>query len=174
MEKDEILNLIKGLIHKATDPVGDILIEENGSYLDNSRNKISNSFWFKVEVKDPHLYTNKEGEAVFALNHLAKRIIEANSAKEELVEDGNPQAYLDVLIDINNFQKKKIESLHATIHMMAERARYFKSNIEMDPMSSFERRIVHEFLSDADDLKTESMGTGRDRKVVIKYIGDGI
>ena len=61
--------------------------------------------------------------------------------------------------------------MQATAHMMAERARYFKSNIEVDPMSAFERRIIHEFLSDATDLKTESMGEGPQRRVVIKYIG---
>ena len=38
-------------------------------------------------------------------------------------------------------------------------------------MTSFERRIVHEFLSDAVDLKTESVGMGNTRRVVIKYIG---
>ena len=38
-------------------------------------------------------------------------------------------------------------------------------------MSAFERRIVHEFLSDATDLKTESVGFGGARRVVIKYIG---
>ena len=55
--------------------------------------------------------------------------------------------------------------------MMSERARYFKSNIEVDPMSAFERRVVHEFLSNATDLKTESVGFGPTRRVVIKYIG---
>ena len=55
--------------------------------------------------------------------------------------------------------------------MMSERARYFKSNMEVDPMSAFERRVVHEFLSESSDLKTESMGIGRDRRVVIKYVG---
>jgi spoIIIJ-associated protein len=54
---------------------------------------------------------------------------------------------------------------------MSERARYFKSNIEVDPMSAFERRIVHEFLSEANDLKTESVGFGPSRRVIIKYIG---
>ena len=61
--------------------------------------------------------------------------------------------------------------MRAIAHMMAERARYFKSNIEVDPMSAFERRIVHEFLADATDLKTESEGYGPNRRVVIKYIG---
>ena len=56
--------------------------------------------------------------------------------------------------------------------MMSERARYFKSNVEVDPMSAFDRRVVHEFLSNMPDLKTESMGFGPTRRVVIKYIGE--
>ena len=54
---------------------------------------------------------------------------------------------------------------------MAERARYFKANVEIDPMSAFDRRIVHEFLSDATDIKTESDGTGLNRRIIIKYLG---
>ncbi len=77
----------------------------------------------------------------------------------------------NVLIDINGFQKKRVENIRAVAHMMGERARYFKSNIEVDPMSAFERRVVHEFLSGATDLKTESVGFGPTRRVVIKYIG---
>ena len=84
---------------------------------------------------------------------------------------GGKQEGLGILIDINGFQKKRIEDIHAIAHMMAERARYFKSNIEVDPMPAFERRIVHEFLSDATDLKTESQGEGFARRVVIKYTG---
>jgi spoIIIJ-associated protein len=56
--------------------------------------------------------------------------------------------------------------------MMAERARYFKSSVAIDPMPAFERRIVHEFLSEASDLKTESEGVGPHRRVIIKYVGD--
>ena len=75
----------------------------------------------------------------------------------------------DTLIVIPTYNE--IENVRAIAHMMSERARYFKSNIEVDPMSSFDRRIVHEFLSDATDLKTESQGEGYSRRVVIKYVG---
>ena len=77
-------------------------------------------------------------------------------------------------MDINDFQKKRVENVRAIAHMMSERARYFKANIEVDPMSAFERRIVHEFLSDATDLTTESIGFGPSRRVVIKYKGDSL
>ena len=52
---------------------------------------------------------------------------------------------------------------------MAERARFFKKDIEMSPMTAYERMIVHSSFSDFPDIETESFGGGRDRFVVIKY-----
>ena len=162
MKKEEIQNLIKELIEKTTVKLKDI------SVLEESPKNI----WFSVEVSEPHFFISREGEGLQALNHLVHRIIESkNPSISNINEAKEQQTGLGVLIDINGFQKRHVDSVRAIAHMMSERARYFKSNIEVDPMSAFERRIVHEFLSEANDLKTESMGTGRDRRVVIKYTG---
>ena len=83
----------------------------------------------------------------------------------------NEEESTRIFVDINGYQKKQFDALRATAHMMAERARYFKSSISIDPMSAFERRIVHMFLQDQNDLQTESEGVGSDRHVVIRYIG---
>jgi spoIIIJ-associated protein len=158
MKKDEIQNLIKELIEKTTVKLNGISVVEDGP----------KNIWVSVEVSEPHFFISHDGEGLQALNHIVHRIIESKTA---LVDAGTPPSGLGILIDINGFQKKHVENIRAVAHMMSERARYFKSNIEVDPMSAFERRIVHEFLSEANDLKTESMGMGRDRRVVIKYVG---
>jgi spoIIIJ-associated protein len=160
MNKSEIKNLIKELIEKTTVKLNDISIIDEGP----------KNMWVSVEVGEPHFFIGREGEGLQALNHIVHRIIEAKtpfSPTAELKEQNG----LGILIDINGFQKKRVDNIRAIAHMMSERARYFKSNIEVDPMSAFERRIIHEFLSEANDLKTESVGMGRDRRVVIKYIG---
>jgi len=156
MKKDEIKNLIKELVEKTTVKLNGVEITEDSP----------TNILISVEVGEPHFFISHEGEGLHALNHLVHRIIEA---KTPLVDSG--QHGLGVLVDINGFQKKRIENIRAIAHMMSERARYFKSNIEVDPMSAFERRIIHEFLSEATDLKTESAGFGPSRHVVIKYIG---
>ncbi len=158
MDKEQIQNLIKELIEKTMVSVKEITIVE-----ENPQN-----IYFGVEVNEPHFFINREGEALHALNHLVRRILEAKSIASGTVKDDTSNG---ILIDINGFQKKKIDSIKAIAHMMGERARYFKSNIEVDPMSAFDRRIVHEFLSSATDLKTESVGFGPTRRVVIKYVG---
>lgn len=153
MTTEDLENLIKELIERTTVGVSGISVSD-----ENPKNT-----WFKVAVDDPYLFTARDGEALFALNHLARKIVE-NKVKDP---DSEPQ----FLIDIGDFQKKRVENVKAVAHLMAERARYFKSNIEVDPMPAFERRIVHEFLADQSDLKTESTGTGPGRRVVIKYVG---
>ncbi len=153
MDKKATENLIKEMITKTGVVVSGITITEDGP----------GSTWFSVEVGEPHFFISHDGEALSALNHIVRRIIEVPGETE------GPAS--NILIDINGFQKKRVEAIRAIAHMMGERARYFKSSIEVDPMSAFERRIVHEFLSTATDLKTESTGVGPSRRVVIKYVG---
>jgi spoIIIJ-associated protein len=167
MDKAEIQNLIKELIEKTTISVSKISTDEDKPSTFNSSG--DKTIWFSVEVSQPHFFWERGGEALFALNHLVRRIIETKTPSP--ADATQKQEGLGILIDINGFQKKRIENIHAIAHMMAERARYFKSNIEVEPMPAFERRIVHEFLSEATDLKTESEGEGPSRRVVIKYIG---
>ncbi len=161
MNKEQIQNLIKDLVEKITLDTPKITVNEEKG----------NNLWFSVVVNEPHHFISKEGEALQALNHLVRRITEAKNSTQANMDPMEKRKELSFSVDINDFQKRKVEAVRAIAHMMGERARYFKSNIEVDPMSSFERRIVHEFLADATDLKTESMGFGPSRRVVIKYIG---
>lgn len=158
MEINEVTNLIKEIIEKTNISVNEISVSEPDV-------SSTEPVWVKIEVDQPHFFLARDGEALFALNHVVRRIIESKTPDKKAEENSS------LIIDINGFQKKRIENLHAIAHMMAERARYFKSRVEVDPMSAYERRIVHEFLSKETDLKTESEGVGSSRRVVIKYIG---
>lgn len=160
MNNKDIQNLIEEIIKQTGIVLNNIVVDETKNK-DNS-----NSIWFRVEVSEPYAFTSRDGEALLALNHVVKRIIENKmSVKDQDIKRD------EIIIDINDFQKTKIDNIHATAHMMAERARYFKANMEIEPMSAFERRIVHEFLSDAEDIDTESDGTGPNRRVILKYKG---
>lgn len=156
MDNKKIENLIKDVVEKVGVSVSVISVTEESP----------GNTWFSVQVNEPHFFIGHDGEALYALNHIIRRIIETKVPDTRLGEDAP-----SVLIDINDFQKKRVENIRVIAHMMGERARYFKSNIEVDPMSAFERRVVHEFLSNAADLKTESTGMGPSRRVVIKYVG---
>ncbi|MFA7000180.1 MAG: R3H domain-containing nucleic acid-binding protein [Candidatus Paceibacterota bacterium] len=119
--------------------------------------------WCMIETPDSRFMIGREGETLRSLNHLVRKIAEKASGTEEIS---------NIFVDVNGYQKKRFDNLKNIAHMMAERARYFKSNIEIDPMPANERRIIHMFLEKIPDIKTESEGYGPERRVVIKYIGN--
>lgn len=117
------------------------------------------SYWVSIKSNDSNRIIGRDGETTQAINHLFKRIIESK------YKEKTPK----VIIDINDYQKAKIEKIKTVAYMMAERARFFKSKVELEPMNAFERRIVHDFISKQEDLVSESFGFGKSRRVVIDY-----
>jgi len=121
--------------------------------------------WCLIDTPDSRFMIGREGETLRSLNHLIQKMVDKDSQEEK------PPS---VFVDVNGYQKKRFDNLKNIAHMMAERARYFKSNIEIDPMSAYERRIIHMFLEGAKDIKTESEGYGPNRRVVIKYVDSSL
>lgn len=121
----------------------------------------TNTIWFSLTSPHTRFLFAKDAEGLSALNHLATKIVEQVLREEK----ERPR----IVIDANNFEKKKIDTLRTVAHMMAERARYFKSSVELDPMGPHERKIVHEFLQEVPDVYTESIGDGSNRHIVIRY-----
>ena len=118
-----------------------------------------------INTSDSRFLIGRDGEALQALNHIARKIVESG-----LVGDEEKMKEIEFIIDVNGYQKKRIENVKAIAHMMAERARFFKASVNLDPMSAYERRIIHTYLEGQPNLITESSGVGRDRHVVIKYL----
>jgi len=124
-----------------------------------------NILWCNIDSDHLRGLSYRSSEGMHALNYLLRKVIE-----KSIGEENAPTT--SVIVDIFNTEKKRIDSLRNMAHMMAERARYFKSSIDVDPMSPYDRRIIHEYVStNMPDLKTESVGEGRDRHIVIRYIG---
>ena len=61
--------------------------------------------------------------------------------------------------------KEKIEAIALKA---AEKVKESKKETELEPMNSYERRIVHTILASVKGIKTESAGFGPDRRVVIQ------
>lgn len=140
--------------------------------------ELEDMHWYQIRSNDPNALIGLKGETLSALNHLVKKIVDkttggANSMIGTGSVEKNPDGKstgLDFFIDVNDFQKKKIDNIKTVAHMMAERARFFKSSVQVDPMSPFERKIMHAFLAKHSDIKTASEGIGPNRHIVISFI----
>jgi len=113
---------------------------------------------FTIRTNEAGLLIGEGGQNLIALNHIAKRIGEKVLGEREF-----PYS-----VDVNEYQKLKAEELKDLARMSAQRVRFFKKEITLDPMTSYERRIVHAALTTYPDIITESQGEEPNRSVVIK------
>lgn len=75
-----------------------------------------------------------------------------------------------VFVDVNNYRKEREELIVKLAKAAARKAMITKESISLPPMNAYERRIVHTELAMNPDLKTESEGVGKERKIIIKHI----
>jgi predicted RNA-binding protein Jag len=73
-------------------------------------------------------------------------------------------------IDINDLQSKADAKIKMKALNAAEEARNLKTDVLMEPMSSYERMVVHSTLTLGQDISTESVGLGKERRVKVKYL----
>ncbi len=103
----------------------------------------------------------KENERYEAFSHLVKRILAKKFGESTRV-----------IIDINGVQQYKDEQLKNRATLMSDRAKFFKMDVELEPMSSYDRMVIHSHLENMPNIKTESVGEGRDRHLVIRFISE--
>jgi spoIIIJ-associated protein len=75
--------------------------------------------------------------------------------------------WLGVIVDAEDYRLRREDQLRGLARRMADRARYYRQAVTLDPMPPNERRIVHLALADHASVETHSVGEGEDRRVVI-------
>ena len=119
---------------------------------------------FTIKTAESGKLIGTHGETLSALNHLIKKIYE-----EKMRAGGTASVDAHFTVDINGYQAERIHTLEGEAHLLAERARTFRYDIEMSPMSSYERMIVHATLKGVPDIETTSVGEGKMRHIVVRY-----
>ena len=79
---------------------------------------------------------------------------------------------LKLNLDASNYKAKKNKNLEYEVKRIAREVLKTKIDVKLDPMTSFERRIVHNVVNEFDNLTTESIGETPNRYVMIKYEED--
>lgn len=76
---------------------------------------------------------------------------------------------IHVTIDVSNYKDKKIKRLEREVKRIMREVEQSKIEVKLDPMNSYERRLVHTIVSENSNLETESFGENPNRYVVIRY-----
>ena len=99
----------------------------------------------------------KNGKNIAALQLLIRQMV--NSKLKDSI---------GIILDVGNYKEKRVKSIEYLAKKLAREAYKTKTEVTMDSMNSYERRIVHEVLAEDKYVYTESIGEEPNRKVVIK------
>ncbi len=114
----------------------------------------------KIEMSTNHnsILIGKNGRTLLALNEIVLVALTAKFKKR-----------IRVLLDINEYKVDRYRKVVSIAKRVAGEVAKTKHDATLDPMPSDERRAIHNALSDYRNVTTESIGTGRERQIVIRY-----
>lgn len=114
-----------------------------------------------LDGRDKELLLERSAEVLKAIEHLAFKALRLEPAWHEKIH-----------IDCGGYRALRFEELRMTARVAAERVQTSRQPFRLNPMSSRERRIVHLALKDMPGVRTESIGMGDERQVVIHPASD--
>ncbi len=112
---------------------------------------------YVIDSLENPLLIGSKGRTLEALQTLLKNLI-GSYTKEHIV----------ITLDIGSYRANRIHQLEILATKTAKSVAKTKISVKLDPMNSFERRIIHEKLAEWRDVYTESEGEGESRAIVIK------
>jgi spoIIIJ-associated protein len=107
---------------------------------------------------DLGLFIGRHGQTIDAVQHLAFKAATRGRP---------PSAGIRVVIDAAGYRARREQTLHRQADEAAQSAVRGGRPVALDAMSATERKVVHEYLKDRDDVETYSEGTEPDRHLVV-------
>lgn len=150
MGNESIMSVIEEFLRKMTVDFESIEITDNGI-----------NTTFLIKTKDAGILIGNRGETLEALGTVIRKIVQRRM--KDMTDKHT------FVVDVNNYQTKRLEEFRHSLKTSADRVRLFKEAVELSPMTSYERMIVHTTFSNDPDIETESQGEGKFRRVILKH-----
>ncbi len=118
--------------------------------------------FYSLAGEDLGILIGHHGEVLDSLQYLLS-----------LVTNRHGDDFVRVTIDIENYRSKRENTLKALARKTAQRVKKSGRNVTFEPMSAYERRIIHSQAQEIGGVTTHSIGSGEDRRVVMSPV-DGV
>ncbi len=85
--------------------------------------------------------------------------------------DADGLEHIKMTVDIGDYRSRREQELRRLARGLARRVQKSQKNITLEPMSPYERRIIHSEIQNIKGVSTNSVGTDNNRRVVVIYEG---
>ena len=109
-----------------------------------------------IEGEDLGILIGRRGQTLSCLQYIVRLIVGHQT-----------RAWVPIVIDVEGYKQRRYQALQAFAQHTAEQVKTKGTSSTLEPMSAYERRIIHLALADHPDVTTESTGLGEARRVVI-------
>lgn len=123
---------------------------------------------YKIEKRNNQVLLEINGEKVAHLIGYKGKTIESIQSVLNAMLQKEDEEYAKIFVEINGYKKQKEDKLKRFANKMADNVIRFRKPIRLEPMSAYERLIIHTELAKRNDVETESFGEEPRRRVVIK------
>ncbi|HAC2570193.1 TPA_asm: protein jag [Listeria monocytogenes] len=115
----------------------------------------------KLQIKGDSLgmLIGKHGQTINALQYLT-----------QLIANKTTSQYKNIIVNVGDYRERRHETLVILANKMADKALKTKRAVHLEPMPSFERKIIHAILSENEQIETHSEGRDPYRYIVIKPV----
>ncbi len=120
-----------------------------------------------VSETDEELSLNITGNHLGALIGRRGDVLESLQYLTTLSANIGNEGYYRVSVDAQGYRARRAEAVRGVARRMAEKVLRYHRAFSLEPMSPYERRIVHSTCQEIPGVTTHSIGEGDDRRVVI-------
>ncbi|MCT2535524.1 protein jag [Aquibacillus koreensis] len=117
----------------------------------------SNEITFELSGEKIAILIGKRGQTLNAIQYLVHLFLNKSSDQ-----------YYTVIVDAEGYRKRRVETLTQLAHRLADKSVRTRREVSLEPMPSYERKVIHTTLQNNSKIKTYSHGNEPNRHVVIK------
>jgi len=120
-----------------------------------------------VKLRDKRMHVNLTGDGMGILIGKRGQTIDSLQYLTNLVLGGRGLKDINVILDTGNYRKRRRDTLESLARSIARKVRDNRQSVKLEPMSRFERHIIHTALQGHRDVRTLSEGDEPYRHVVV-------
>ena len=145
-----------------------IEIEEASKRIEKFLNEIlDKNLKIDINIKDFIINVNINGEEINNLIGYRGTTINSLQILITAIANKNISSKIMVILDVGDYRKRRQKTLEELAEKISKTVIKTKKSITLEPMSAFERKIIHTKLHDNDKVKTFSKGEEPHRRIVI-------
>lgn len=152
--KEQVSSIPKKLAKEAVAKTNEML-KKMGMDLKAEGSSVNERFIINISGSDRMYLLNRKAETLESLQFILNKMFNRH------------EGFTKLLLDSNGFREEKEHQLVQLAHSTATKVKNQKRSVTIDPLNSYERRIIHMALANDNEVRTSSRGEGQMKRITI-------